>query len=137
MPLVKEIIKFAIESLVFQNRLLNGAHSIWDIKFPWHPCRLFYIYIGSKSYCFLFITPGTHDINWTYVRRSENVFWTSYVRSIYVRCPGVICLSDLGGFIFYMPMEVLMKTVLYIYFWTGIYLFKFNNWNARSMCETS
>ena len=35
MPLVKEIIKFPIESLVFQNRLLNGAHSIRDIKLPW------------------------------------------------------------------------------------------------------
>ena len=32
-PLVKEIITFAIESLVFQKRLLKGAHSIWDIKF--------------------------------------------------------------------------------------------------------
>ena len=26
-PLVKEIVKFAIELLVFQNRLLNGVHS--------------------------------------------------------------------------------------------------------------
>ena len=33
------------------------------------------------------ITPQTQDVNWTYIRRSENVqdvFWTSYVRSIYV-----------------------------------------------------
>ena len=35
MPLVQEIIKFTIEPLVFQNRPLNGAHSIWDIKLPW------------------------------------------------------------------------------------------------------
>ena len=31
------------------------------------------------------------DINWTYIRRSEivlDVFWTSYVRSIYILCPG-------------------------------------------------
>ena len=30
--------------------------------------------------------PGTLDVNWMYTRRSEdalNVFWTSYVRSIY------------------------------------------------------
>ena len=40
MPLVKEIIKFTIESLVFQNRLLNGAHSIWDIKLPWYHLNL-------------------------------------------------------------------------------------------------
>ena len=33
-PLVKEIINFAIQSLVFQSRLLNGAHSISDIKLP-------------------------------------------------------------------------------------------------------
>ena len=35
--------------------------------------------------------PHTHtqDVNWTYIRRSEDVldvFWTSYVRSIYVLC---------------------------------------------------
>ena len=31
----------------------------------------------------------TQDVNWTYIRRSEDVldvFWTSYVRSIYVLC---------------------------------------------------
>ena len=36
-------------------------------------------------------TPWTQDVNWTYIRRSEDVqdvFWTSYVRSIYVLCPG-------------------------------------------------
>ena len=26
--------------------------------------------------------------NWTYIRRSEDVFWTSYVRSIYNLCSG-------------------------------------------------
>ena len=34
-------------------------------------------------------TPQTQDVNWTYIRRSEDVldvFWTSYVRSIYVLC---------------------------------------------------
>ena len=32
---------------------------------------------------------STQDVNWTYIRRSEgvqDVFWTSYVRSIYVFC---------------------------------------------------
>ena len=32
-------------------------------------------------------TPQTQDLNWTYIRHSEDVqdvFWTSYVRSIYV-----------------------------------------------------
>ena len=34
-PLVKEIVKFAIETLKFQNSLFDGVHSIWDIKLPW------------------------------------------------------------------------------------------------------
>ena len=36
-----------------------------------------------------FTTQKTQDVNWTYIRRSEDVlvvFWTSYVRSIYVLC---------------------------------------------------
>ena len=39
----------------------------------------------------LFDQPWTQDVNWTYIRRSEDVldfFWTSYVRLIYVLCPG-------------------------------------------------
>ena len=31
----------------------------------------------------LLVTPQTQDGNWTYV---QDVFWTSYVRSIYVLC---------------------------------------------------
>ena len=34
-------------------------------------------------------TPLTQDVNWMHIRRSEdiqNVFWTSYVRSIYTLC---------------------------------------------------
>ena len=34
MLLVIGIVNFAIESLVFQNRLLNGTHSILDIRRP-------------------------------------------------------------------------------------------------------
>ena len=40
----------------------------------------------------IFASPSIQDVNWTYVRRSEevqDVFRTSYVRSIYVLCPGV------------------------------------------------
>ena len=43
-----------------------------------------------KSFLHYFCTPSTQDINWTYLRRSEdvqNVFWTSYARSIYVLYP--------------------------------------------------
>ena len=35
--------------------------------------------------------PQTQDVHWTYIRRSEDVqdvFWTPYVRSIYVLCLG-------------------------------------------------
>ena len=32
---VIETFNFTIESLVFQNRNLNAAHSISDIKLPW------------------------------------------------------------------------------------------------------
>ena len=35
------------------------------------------------------LTPYTQEVNWTYIRRSEDVldvFWTSYVRSIYALC---------------------------------------------------
>ena len=37
------------------------------------------------------LSPWTQGVNWTYIRRSEDVqdiFWTPYVRSIYVLCPG-------------------------------------------------
>ena len=37
----------------------------------------------------MFHTPSIQDVNSTYIRRSEDVldvFWTSYVRSIYVLC---------------------------------------------------
>ena len=37
-------------------------------------------------------SPWTQDINWTYIRRLQDIldlFWTSYVRSIYDLCPEV------------------------------------------------
>ena len=39
----------------------------------------------------IILTPWAQDVNWTYVRLSEDVldiFWTSYIHSIYVLCPG-------------------------------------------------
>ena len=36
-------------------------------------------------------TSWAQDVNWKYIRRSEEaqgVFWTSYVRSIYILCSG-------------------------------------------------
>ena len=37
------------------------------------------------------LIPWTKDVNWMHIRRSEDaldIFWMSYVRSIYVLCPG-------------------------------------------------
>ena len=41
---------------------------------------------SSMLSCYL---PSRHEVNWTYIRRSEDVqdvFWTFYVRSVYVLC---------------------------------------------------
>ena len=53
-----------------------------------------------KRYCitaqdqYVFITPWTQDVHWTYIRSSENVvrdvFWTCYASSIYDLYPGGI-----------------------------------------------
>ena len=47
--------------------------------------------VQSKYYIKIkIISPWTQDVNWTYIRRSEDVkdvFWTSYIRSVYVLCP--------------------------------------------------
>ena len=43
-------------------------------------------------------TPPTQDVTWTKIRRSEDVqdvFWTPYVRSIYVLCLGTIFLHEM------------------------------------------
>ena len=71
---------------IMNGHLLNACPHCFSTGFQiglviWH--------IASKS------TPRTQDANWTYIRRSEDFkdsFWTSYVRSIYVLCQGVIKL---------------------------------------------
>ena len=43
------------------------------------------------------ISPWAQDVNWMYIRRSEDVqdvFWTSYSLSNYVLCPGRLALDD-------------------------------------------
>ena len=53
--------------------------------------------VCTKWCYFLLYTPWAQDVNWTYIRRSEDileVFWTSYVRSIYVLCSGGKKLID-------------------------------------------
>ena len=44
----------------------------------------------------IWVTPWAQDVNWTYIKRSEDaqgVFWKSYVRSIYVVCPRGMILN--------------------------------------------
>ena len=49
------------------------------------------------------LTPWVQDVNWAYLRRSEDVldiFWTSDVHSIYVLCPGgmiIITIKKISG----------------------------------------
>ena len=55
----------AIESLVFQNRLLNGAHSMWGIKLPCYlgsycvPMTFSAVYPASK---FVLFQADIHDV---------------------------------------------------------------------------
>ena len=47
----------------------------------------------SQENVLLFTTPWTQDVNLTHIRRSEivqDVFWTPYVRLIYVAGGGII-----------------------------------------------
>ena len=52
--------------------------------------KLFNLILDSGYYTEVWNqAPYTQDVNWMYIRRSEDVlgvFWTSYVRSIYVLC---------------------------------------------------
>ena len=46
-------------------------------------------YFEFNPFFVLISTPQTQDVNWMYIRRLEDVqdvFWTSYVSSIYVLC---------------------------------------------------
>ena len=54
--------------------------------------------LGLISFLSLFGKKDIKDVNWTYIRRSEDVqdvFWTSYVHSIYVLCLLVNLYSEL------------------------------------------
>ena len=58
------------------------------------------------------LSSWTQDVNWTLMKRSEDVlyvFWTSYVRSIYVLYPGGGSLCC----IFEFHSITLMKTVYF------------------------
>ena len=57
----------------------------WSV-IPWQILNIFCLIFFLFEHYF----PWTQAVNWTYVRRSKHVlhvFWTSYVRSIYVLYP--------------------------------------------------
>ena len=62
--------------------------------------------------------PWTKDVNWTYIRHSEDVqgvFWTSYVHSIYVLCPGD---QDTWRFSERHPNNILFNYMWQNYMWS-------------------
>ena len=67
------------DGYLYSTILLPLAHEHWDIYLQ------FYIW---DNYL-VFLTPWTQEVNLTYITGSENVqdvFWTPYIRSIYVLC---------------------------------------------------
>ena len=54
----------------------------------WRICNV-RISVAYLGHCHRSMTPQTQEVNWTCIRHTEdvlNIFWTSYVRSIYVLC---------------------------------------------------
>ena len=72
----------------------QSVKSHFDMRVPLLICCIFseHLSLGTPPegwVCSLNLTQSTQDVSWTYIRRSEDVldvFWTSYVRSIYVLC---------------------------------------------------
>ena len=68
----------------------------------WHICKKYFLkwfFFHFNDLLFkIYKPPWTQDVNWTYIRRSEDiqdVLWLSYVRSIYLLCPGgVFCFGE-------------------------------------------
>ena len=76
-------------------------------------------------------TPWEQDVSWTYIRRSEDfldVFWTSYVRSVYLLCPVWWNSSQLSITCWKAITETLENV------W---HMFKVNNKNTRTTSITS
>ena len=67
-------------------------------------------------------TPRIKNVNWTYTKRSENVldvFWKSYVRSIYVLCPGesLILFANANSWQVYKYMFQIRNERTMILYW--------------------
>ena len=64
-PPVIGTVNFAIESIVFENRLLNGAHSISDTKVPWFNFDFVFIKYGN-AYAYVFFKNKDHVTMYSY-----------------------------------------------------------------------
>ena len=79
-----QLTKFS--AFVFKIDYLSMIETTQQLKFhnaKWHFPRDTWLFKLLKA------SPLTQDVNWTYIRRLEDVqdvFWTSHVRSVYVLC---------------------------------------------------
>lgn len=80
--------------MIFALDLSNSKQkkALWTVSFlPQNLRSCHILYVLTCTNCFCLLTPCAQNITWTYLRHSEgvlNVFWTSFVRWIYVLCPG-------------------------------------------------
>ena len=68
---------------------------------------MFYDFLVSKSFRL------DIDLNWTYIRRSEDVlyvFWTPYLRLIYDLCPTASAFTD------FTDHKIIEKLYFFIYY---------------------
>ena len=61
-------------------------------------------FLRSQDFWKHWFSPQTQDVNWTYIIRPEDLFWTSYVRSNYVLCLRgyYVCQWIMNSFEFFM-----------------------------------
>ena len=83
--LVIEIVNLIIESLIFQNRLSNGVHSISDIKLPSSQYHSFYLILSRNGSYFL----GSFPIKFQVV--SFSIYYLSAATSVDI----LVCDSGL------------------------------------------
>ena len=105
--------KFAIESLIFQGRLLNGAHSISDIKLPWFKYCKYYF-----SICFLLsfskkkkaVSPKlVNDLYFRFLTNCFTDFWTTflfYLGSLSWTFMIHRTAEEEGGYLFYSSLAL-------------------------------
>ena len=79
-------IKTLIILLIMTSNALPKPMKVGQTKSMLDICNVHFSNHVNQSYFCVYLSPWTQDVNWTCIRRSENVldiFWTSYVRSMY------------------------------------------------------